>query len=172
MDWLDPVSSERSQNGVGLKALVPVPLVVNATWKIGLSGLVALVSVIMPVQVVGLPTTTGFGAHDTTPFVESTNTFWATIPSEEFSGSTVPVELSTSRHTFDGEATLLRAQPRPPTGPRWTRVCGVRCRTWYVIVNSKPEHGVALHSLSPELSTVETSTTSGPLTVLGVHVPF
>ena len=40
-----------------------------------------------------------------------------------------------------------------------------------VMVNAKPEHGAEAHSLLPELSIVETSTTPGPLAVLTVHEP-
>ena len=39
------------------------------------------------------------------------------------------------------------------------------------MVASRPEHG-ATQTLAPDESNVEISTTSGPLTVLGVHVPL
>ena len=51
-------------------------------------------------------------------------------------------------------------------------VLGVGCTIRYVTLNAKPEHGAAVHSLSPELSTVETSTTPGPLAALIVHAPI
>ena len=51
-------------------------------------------------------------------------------------------------------------------------VLGVLPTTWYCMVNAKPEHGeVLLHSLSPELSMVLTSTTPWPLAELGVQAP-
>ena len=39
------------------------------------------------------------------------------------------------------------------------------------MVNARPEHGAAEHSLLPELSIVDTSTTPGPLAVPIVHEP-
>jgi hypothetical protein len=41
------------------------------------------------------------------------------------------------------------------------------------MVKARPEHGeIPAHSLIPELSIVDASTTPGPLAVPAVHVPF
>jgi hypothetical protein len=50
-------------------------------------------------------------------------------------------------------------------------VLAVEPTTWYVMLKAIPEQGPPLHSFIPELSTVLTSTTPGPLAVRPVQEP-
>jgi hypothetical protein len=88
-----------------------------------------------------------------------------------FSGSVTPTAVATSTQVFRGEDTLLVAQPGAVGKNR--EVIGVDAVTLYVTVKARPEQGaIPAHSLVPELSIVEASTTPGPLAAPAVHVPF
>ena len=74
MEVDDPIAEAVQE--LGLKT--PGPSVVKIIWPVGALGAVALVSAIVTVHVVGLPTTTGFGMQIRLGSVSSGKVLWVT----------------------------------------------------------------------------------------------